>query len=171
MNTLTAAQSADPCKGVPITGLIAGADSAQAARESRPFCNKFPYLGYIYQVSNRSYSNYNSLQVSLTKRMSHGVSLTAGYTYGHGLDNGSLNRFGLNPENSNNLTQDYASSDFDVRHRLTATVTYNIPGTKGFGQLLEGWQINTIVPYAIAQPWQVYDNSNNFSGTVENADR
>jgi Carboxypeptidase regulatory-like domain len=165
---LTAAQKADACAGGP---LLAGAGSGQAAQESRPFFSKFPYLGYIYQISNRSYSNYNSLQVSLTKRMTHGLSFNLGYTYGKGLDNGSLNRFGLNPENSNNLTQDYAASDFDVRHRLTATVTYNIPGIKGFGQLLEGWQINSIVTYATAQPWQTYDNTGDFSGTNELADR
>jgi len=109
--------------------------------------------------------------VSLTKRLSHGLLFNVGYTYGHGLDNGSLNRFGLNPEDSTNLGQDYASSDFDVRHRLTATATYNIPGVKGFGQLLEGWQINTIVTFATAQPWQTFDNNDNFSGTGENADR
>ena len=163
LNNLTAAQTADACgpnlgKGSPI-------------QEARPFFNKFPYLGYIYQIGNNAYSNYNSLQVSLTKRMSHGLLFNVGYTYGHGLDNGSLNRFGLNPENSNNLTQDYAASDFDVRHRLTATATYNIPGIKGFGQLLEGWQINTIVTFATAQPWQTYDPADNFSGTGENADR
>jgi len=103
--------------------------------------------------------------------MSHGLSLNVGYTYAHGLDNGSLNRFGLNPQDSTNLAADYANSDFDVRHRFTATVTYNIPGIKGFGQALEGWQINTIVTLASAQPWQTYDNANNFSGTGENADR
>jgi len=82
-----------------------------------------------------------------------------------------LNRFGLNPQDSTNLAADYANSDFDVRHRLTATVTYNIPGIKGFGQLLEGWQINSIATFATSQPWQTYDNSNNFSGTGEKADR
>ena len=54
---------------------------------------------------------------------------------------------------------------------MTATATYNIPGIKGFGQLLEGWQINTIVTFATAQPWQTYDPADNFSGTGENADR
>jgi len=107
----------------------------------------------------------------MTKRMSHGLLFNLGYTYAHGLDNGSLNRFGLNPENSNNIAQEYGSSDFDVRHRLTATATYNIPGVKGFGQLLEGWQINTIVTFATAQPWQTYDPNDNFSGTGENTDR
>jgi hypothetical protein len=104
--------------------------------------------------------------------MSHGLAFTAGYTYGHALDSGSLNRFGINPENSiNPAAGEYGSSDFDIRHRITATVTYNIPGIKGFGQLLEGWQINSIVNYATAQPWQTYDPANNFSGTAENADR
>ena len=165
LNPLTAAQAADAC------GPHAATDGGLAMQESRPYYSKFPFLGYIYQATNRAYSSYNSLQVALTQRVSHGLSFNVGYTYGHGLDNGSLNRFGLNPQNSNNLAGEYASSDFDVRNRLTATATYNIPGVKGFGQLLEGWQINTIVTFATAQPWQTYDPADNFSGTGENADR
>jgi hypothetical protein len=184
LNSLTTAQSGDACGpnranaiGItpPVQCTVAPVNNCsangQAVQEARPYFNKFPYLGYIYQVGNSAYSNYNSLQVSLTKRMSHGLLFNVGYTYGHGLDNGSLNRFGLNPEDSNNLAQDYAASDFDVRHRLTATATYNIPGIKGFGQLLEGWQLNTIVTFATAQPWQTYDPADNLSGTGENADR
>jgi hypothetical protein len=164
LNSLTAAQTADACGPNIGNGL--------AMQESRPFYSKFPYLGYIYQITNRSYSNYNSLQVALTKRLSHGLAFTAGYTYGHALDSGSLNRFGLNPENSlNPAAGEYGSSDFDVRHRFTATATYNIPGVKGFGQLLEGWSINTIVTLASPQPWQTYDPADNFSGTGENTDR
>jgi hypothetical protein len=161
LNTPTLAQSQDACSG----------GTGNPIQEARPYFNKFPYLGYIYQVGNSAYSNYNSLQVSVTKRLSHGLLFNVGYTYGHGLDNGSLNRFGLNPENSNNIAGEYGSSDFDVRHRLTATATYNIPGVKGFGQLLEGWQLNTIVTFATAQPWQTFDPNDNFSGTGENADR
>ncbi len=90
-------------------------------------------------MSNDIHSNYNSLQATLTKRLSHGLSFIAGYTYAHGLDNGSLNRFGLLPQNSQNIGAEYGSSDFDVRNRLTITATYNIPGIKGFAQMLEGW--------------------------------
>ena len=174
LNPLTLAQSNEACSGGPGVVTVNGSGQAEnslAIQESRPYYSKFPYLGYIYQVGNLDYSNYNSMQVSLTKRLSHGLLFNVGYTYGHGLDNGSLNRFGLNPENSGNLGQDYSNSDFDVRHRLTATATYNIPGIKGFGQLLEGWQLNTIVTFATAQPWQTYDPADDFSGTGENADR
>ena len=138
----------------------------------RPFGTAFPYLSFIDQQSNYAYSNYNSLQATLTKRLSHGLNFTAGYTYGHGLDNGSISRFGYLPQNANNTNAEYASGDFDIRHRLTFTAGYAIPGRKGFGQLLEGWKINSILTLHTAQPWNVTDLSgNNFSGAGDNADR
>ena len=83
---------------------------------------------FINQVSNGSYSKYNSLQMTLTKRLSKGLSFLAGYTYGHGLDNGSLNSFASLPQNSANPAAEYASGDFDIRHRFTLTASYEIPG-------------------------------------------
>jgi hypothetical protein len=103
--------------------------------------------------------------------MSHGVSFVAGYTYAHGLDNGSLNRFALLPQNPNNPGAEYGNSDFDVRHRLTLTGTYNIPGIKGFAQLLEGWQLNGILTVQSSQPWTINDYGNNFSGVGDSSDR
>jgi hypothetical protein len=128
-----------------------------------PYAVQFPWLGFINVMSNDVHSNYNSLQATLTKRLSHGLSFIAGYTYAHGLDNGSLNRFGLLPQNSQDPAAEYASSDFDVRNRLTLTATYNIPGIKGFAQMLEGWQINGIVNLQSGQPWTINDTSDNFS--------
>jgi hypothetical protein len=128
-------------------------------------------LHFINQASNGAYSKYNSLQATLTKGMSHGFSFLAGYTYGHGLDNGSLNRFGTLPQNSLNPAAEYASSDFDIRHRFTLTASYEIPGPKGFGQLLKGWKINSIVNLQTAQPLIAFDAGNNFSGSFDNADR
>jgi hypothetical protein len=129
----------------------------------RPFSTSFPYLRFINQISNDGRSNYHSLQASMTKRMSHGLSFIAGYTYGHSLDTASLNRTAYLPQDSTNPGAEYASGDFDIRHRLTLTATYAIPGVKGFGQLLEGWKINTIVSVQSAQPWLISDfGSKNF---------
>jgi hypothetical protein len=180
LNTLTAAQLADACGpnaivgNVRTPGCVAAnncSSNPQAAQEARPYYTKYPYLGFINQITNHSYSRYNSIQVTLTKRMSHGLSLTTGYTFAHGKDTGSLNRFGNLPQDSRNPKAEYGDSDTDVRHRLTVTATYNIPGIKGFGQLLEGWQLNTIVTYQTAQPWIAYDTGDNISGTFENTDR
>jgi hypothetical protein len=126
--------------------------------------NPFPYLNFINQESNDAHSNYDSLQVTLTKRISHGLSFIAGYTYGHGLDNNSLNRSSYLPQDSTNPGAEYGSSDFDMRHRFTFTATYAIPGVKGFAQLLEGWKLNSIVNISSPQPWLVNDFSNDFRG-------
>jgi Carboxypeptidase regulatory-like domain len=174
LNALTTAQMADACKG---GALPAGSASAQSILESRPFFSKFPYIGVINDVSNKGHSNYNSLQVTLTQRASHGLSFTAGYTLGHALDNGSLNRFGGLPQDSNNLAGNYANGDLDARHRLSVTATYDIPGPKGYGQLLEGWEINAIVSYQSPMVWNAADGlkpgppGNDFSGTGDLTDR
>jgi hypothetical protein len=123
----------------------------------------FPYLNYINRYSNDGRSNYHSLQATLTQRVSHGLNFTSGYTYGHGVDNGSENRFGPLPQDSTNPRAEYASGDFDVRHRFTFTAGYAIPGRKGFGQLLEGWKLNSIVTLQTAQPWNIGDTSNAFT--------
>src|SRR5665213_3153012 len=88
------------------------------------YATKFPYLGYINQESTDAYSNYHSLQMTLTKRFSRGLSFVAGYTYGHGLDNNSLNRSAYIPQDSFDPNAEYGSSDFDIRHRFTITTTY-----------------------------------------------
>ncbi len=132
---------------------------------------QFPWFGFINQASNDGHSKYNGLQATLTKRPSHGLSFVLGYTYAHGLDNGSLNRFGQTPQDSRHPEVEYASSDADIRHRLTFTTTYNIPGIKGFAQLLEGWQLNSIVTVQTGQPWTVIDTGTNVSGFGEGNDR
>jgi outer membrane receptor protein involved in Fe transport len=179
LNTLTPAQAVDACKAGTVDNkpTANGNYNAIATQEARPFYSKFPYLGFINFATNAAHSRYDGAQVSVTKRMSHGLSFNAGYTYSHALDNGSLNRFGGLPQDSQNVAAEYASSDFDVRHRLTFTGTYDIPGIKGFAQLLEGWEINTIVNYQTAQPWTAADGiqpgpaGDRISGTGEGADR
>jgi hypothetical protein len=138
---------------------------------ARPFGAQFPYLAFIYQISNQDYSNYDSLQATLTKRTSHGLSFTGGYTYAHALDIASSNFGAAIPQNSNAPQLEYGDSNFDIRHRFTFTTTYAIPGRKGFAQALEGWQINSILSMQTAQPWTAVDTSSNISGTGENVDR
>jgi len=158
-----------------INQIPAGALPTATNLTGRPYgdATQYPYLQWIIQESNDGHSNYNSFQASLTKRISHGVSFIAGYTYGHGLDTGTLNRTGYLPQNSQNVAGEYGNSDFDIRQRFTFTVTYDVPGIKGYGQLLEGWKLNSIVTVQTAQPWQSYDSNNSFcegNGTTGVAD-
>ena len=140
-----------------------------AEQNARPFIAKFPYLSNIFQMGNVYRSNYNALQATLTARNFHGLSMVAGYTYSHALDDVGANwdfGYGLGlPQNSYNPGAEYASSDFDMRHRLTLSLTYAIPGKKSFAQLLEGWQLNSIVTLESSQPWGAMDLGTDVAGT------
>ncbi|HWX93240.1 MAG TPA: carboxypeptidase regulatory-like domain-containing protein [Terriglobales bacterium] len=135
---------------------------------TRPYNKQFPYLSNIFQMGNVYRSNYNGLQATLNSRNFHGLTMVAGYTYSHALDDVGANwdfgaGYGL-PQNSNNLAAEYGNSDFDVRHRLTLSLTYAIPGTKGYGQMLEGWEINTIATLASPQYWGPIDLTTDIAG-------
>ena len=138
------------------------------SQATRPFNTKFPYLSNIFQMGNFYRSNYNGLQATLTSRNYHGLSLVAGYTYSHALDDVAANwdfgaGYGL-PQDSTNVGKEYGNSDFDVRHRLTLSMTYALPGRKGYGQMLEGWEINTIATLASPQFWGPIDLTTDISG-------
>jgi len=131
----------------------------------------YPFLGVVNFLSNLYRSNYNGLQATLAERTAHGLSFTLGYTYSHGLDQGSFNISPFLPQDSTNPGAEYASSDFDIRHRLTFSLTYALPGRKSPAQLLEGWSVNSIVTWQTGQPWIANDQGNNISGTGELSDR
>jgi hypothetical protein len=144
-------------------------------QSGRPFNDAFPYLANIYQMANIYRSNYNGLQVTLNSRDFHGLNMVAGYTYSHSLDDVGANwDFGAGlglPQDSAHPGREYASSDFDIRHRFTLSATYRIPGKKSFAQLLEGWQLISIVSLYSAQPWGPIDTGDDISLTGEGVDR
>ena len=139
----------------------------QVAGEVGPF-TQFAYLSNIFQMANVYRSNYNGLQVTLNSRNYHGLSMVAGYTWSHALDDVGANwDFGYGsglPQNAYNPGAEYAHSDFDVRHRLTLSLTYAIPGKKGYAQTLEGWELNSIVTLQSPQHWGVMDEGTDAAG-------
>ena len=158
-------------KGTPAADCIASAPaydncspSGALEQAARPFNSKFPYLGYIYWLSNNNFSNYNGLQVSVTQRTSHGLSFVVGYTYAHALGMSPDNWRFTSPIDNANLRSIYGTSDLDIRHRFTYSITYAIPGVKSPAQLLQGWSINSIVTLQTGQPWGVNDTTTDFSG-------
>jgi Carboxypeptidase regulatory-like domain len=146
-----------------------GASGALEAA-ARPFNSRFPYYNYIEVLGNHDSSNYNGLQVTLNSRNWHGLSMTTGYTYSHAIDVASDNWGGGSGSgifSDGNPRNHYGNSSFDITHRFTLSATYNIPGIKTPGQLLEGWSINNIVSLQGGQPYNLYDLGNDISGTGE----
>ncbi len=151
-------------------GATCKADTA-AEQAARPFYGKFPYLGQIEQMSNLYSSNYNGVQIAATERASHGLSFVAGYTFAHAIDFASLNYGGGLPQDSTHPALQRGDANWDIRNRFTFSTTYNIPGRKAPLQLLQGWQLTSIVTLQSGEPWGAADTSHDFSGTGELADR
>jgi hypothetical protein len=152
-------------------GVCAADGGAEGAARPYTLNGKFPYLGFINYLSNFYGSTYNGLQTTLTARNYHGLDFVVGYTYSHALDDLSSNWVAFLPKDSANPLLDHGSGDEDIRHRLTVSVTYSLPEWKTRTQLLEGWQLNTIISLQSGQPWNVDDYVFDLSGTGELADR
>ena len=151
---------------------IAKGKANQAAElAARPYYAEFPYLGVINYTSNLDRSNYNGMQTTLTGRNYHGLSFVASYTYSHALDSNSRDINQAGHMNSLDPGLDYGATDFDIRHRVTLTTTYSVPGIKSPLQLLEGWQLNSLVVLQSGLPWTGFDTNQDNSGTAEKLDR
>ena len=124
-----------------------------------------------YQTSVGN-SNYNSLQVKVTHRLSHGVQLQGAYTWAHALDNSNDplapaegNR-GF-PRNSRALGEEYGNSDNDVRHIAVINYVWEMPFGKGkgvlnsgfVGKVFEGWQLSGITTVQTGHPFDVFSST------------
>jgi hypothetical protein len=149
--------------------IASGSPDSTAEQNDRPYNAKFPYFSNIFQMGNVYRSNYDGLQATLNSRNFHGLSMVLGYTYSHALDDVGANwDFGYGaglPEDSYDLAREYANSDFDIRQRLTLSLTYAIPGRAGYAQMLEGWELNSIVTLQTPQPWGPIDLGTDAAGT------
>ncbi len=89
-----------------------------------------PYKGFsaINQNRSDSNSNYNALQMYLTKRRGR-VNATIGYTYAKALGDSSSNNSTL--ENWQNLSYNYGELSIDRRHAFISTVVYTLPSLRG----------------------------------------
>jgi hypothetical protein len=142
----------------------ANAKTAPNEQTERPYYSRFPYFGNITNYTSFARSNYNALQTTLTERAGHGLTLTAGYSFSHSLDDTS-SETGYTAIYTGNANLEYANSDTDPRHNLSVTASYNIPGKKSPGQFLEGWQVNTVVHALGGVPFSAFDSSSDLLGS------
>jgi Carboxypeptidase regulatory-like domain/TonB dependent receptor len=156
--------------GTRLAGVI-DVNQTDPVTQETPFGAQYPYLGYINYLSNLYGSSYQGWQNTLTARNFHGLDFVLGYTYAHVLDEMSSNWVAFLPMDSTRPFLEHASGDEDIRHRFTLSVTYTLPEKKTKSQLLEGWQLNTIITVQTGQPWNVNDQGNDFSGVHEATDR
>jgi len=106
-------------------------------------------------------SVYHAGSVAFTQRSRMGLTFNANYTYAHTLDN-STNEFFtslLNPrrgQDTNRISEDWSSSDLDVRHKMALSWTYQVPNLKSDSRLVKalvnGFQIGSVFLAQTGQP-------------------
>jgi hypothetical protein len=147
-----------------------------AASTARPFDNgpfapsggTFFYVNYLEASAN---SNYHALQTSLSLRDVRGFTAQINYTWSHSIDNASDGQDyvanATQPDNSYRTDFERGNSNFDVRQRFVATLSYALPNVFNAPKWLgEGWQLNAVVTLRTGSPFHV-NFFDDYNGTGE----
>lgn len=130
----------------------------------------FPLLGSITLIESDSDSSFHSLQLQAVKRFSHGLQVTAAYSWSHAIDEASdifdLAGAQALPQNSLDRRAERASANFDVRHRFVYSFIWDLPVLRD-NKILGGWQLSSIGTFQTGQPYSVlFCCDNNLDGNL-----
>jgi hypothetical protein len=116
-----------------------------------------PFFADITLIESRATSRYNALQLKFQQRMARGLSLLASYTVGKSTDDASgffTSAGDPNfPQNSLDPGAERSRSSFDVRHRLSASLSYALPFSGNVW--LDDWQLQAIATVQGGRPFTV----------------
>ena len=127
-----------------------------------------PQFDDINLLESRANSNYHSLQTRLQQRFSRGLAALVSYTWSKSIDDASNFFSSVGdpnfPQNSYNLRGERGRSNFDVRHRLSASYSYDLPFGRGKRYLSDGglasaifggWQSFGVITFQSGRPFTV----------------
>src|SRR6266851_2393894 len=129
-------------------------------------------------------SSYHSLQASVEKRMSHGLTILGSYTWSKSIDDlpngGGVADIGADTVSARPWDDplrhqfDRGPSDFDHAHRFVASYVWQLPGLPRENRLLRqvfgSWEFGGVVSAQTGRPFVVVSGANN-SGTGIGQDR
>jgi len=127
-------------------------------------------FGSIRVFQEDEYSHYNALTVVLRQRAFHGLAGQASYTWSHDLDVSADSNSGGTTSQQYNIAADYGNSNWDVRNRFVAELTYLLPTPQGNYLVREtagGWHLSAIVNFQTGMPYTVGMSSNTQAAGVD----
>jgi hypothetical protein len=123
-----------------------------------------PRFGDVDQVMSNATSRYNGLQLTFQRRAAAGLSWIVNYTLSHAQDevsNGGFLPFsagGLLSPLPGELARNWGDADYDVRHNVSATYTYELPlhtARPWLAALVNGWQLSQTFFWHTGGPFTV----------------
>ena len=141
-------------------------NSAANVVQRLPFAGISP--GSLYCESSFN-ANYNSLQASVTKRLSRGLEFLGSYTWSRNLDQTSgssgSNVFEqhLVTNDQTNFRQAYGPTDFDRTHRAVLSLVYNTGFARYLprllGRAIGDWQVSALGVLQSGTAFTILDNT------------
>ncbi len=167
-------EDGDPKKPIPgsvNTWPITTSTSAGTNTLYTPFFEN-PNLSTGLIFSTRGDSYYNSLQVSVIKRVSHNLQFQSAYTYSHSIDDWEA-QIGTEGENTDpfDLGVDRGPSNWDIRHNWRFNAIYTLPDLvhqKVLGEIVNGWRLSGIESLSTGFPFNPTMNTNTSGSGVGN---
>jgi hypothetical protein len=138
--------------------LTSARDGNQPAADPRPNnLRPNPLFADITLIESRASSRYDAAQIRYLQRYDHGLSLQAAYTYGKSTDDASgffTSAGDPNfPQNSLDPGAERSRSSFDVRHRATVSLSYDLPFSGN--AWLDDWQVQAVGTVQSGRPFTV----------------
>jgi hypothetical protein len=125
---------------------------------SETFFDATPGFPLLRLTTNGATSRYNALQLAFRRRLSNGFTASADYTWSKSTDDASQDSLARTLLRSLSTDQERGVSDFDVRHLLSAYLSYELPSpfSTGFGNtLMRHWSLDGIFEARSARPVNV----------------
>lgn len=142
--------------------------------------NKFDYLnpsfGTVTFGRNAGIANSNVGAFGISKSFSRGVTTHVTYTWGKSMDYVSSNDNGVGGGqavfDAQHPERQYARSDYDTRHRVSADAVWHVPGVKNgwMKAVTGGFTLAPVIILQSGRPFNVYTSANYTSGGDYNAD-
>jgi hypothetical protein len=126
---------------------------------------------WVALTTNEGQSDYDALQVEYRRSLAAGFEARASYAWSHSIDNDSSDAslVWAGPG-----VQDRGSSDFDLRHSLTAGLTYGYTAGKGaraLARVASGWALDAVLRARSGFPMTVLASDEFVGITLMNAFR
>lgn len=133
----------------------------QGTEYNPPGTRANPFVNRTFERAFPGTSSYHALNVSLVKRLSHGLTFKSNYTYSRVMDmNSQLDtawsqNTPSTANNSHNLAIQKGPASFNLTQQFNTNLSYELPfgsgkafagGASGIAdQVIGGWQLNSIV--------------------------
>ncbi len=143
-----------------------------------------PRFRIVTNLQNDGVSNYNGVTAQFRRTFTAGFQGQISYTWSHAFDdisNGGLGEyFSYNDSITRQLypynkSLNYASSDYDIRHNLTADFSWDLPfkfSNRAVGAVIGGWTMagkfyaRTGTPFSVTESGQAGKISSSTGGSV-----